>query len=231
MFILTELTPNPEALKFIPHSRLTDGASWSFERAGFRAERSPLAARLFGLDGVRRIYVAADFLTITRDPGGPGWDRLRREAIQAIADHLESGEPAVTEAAPSEAAAADEIEAEIRQVLGLHVRPGVARDGGEVLFERFEQDTGVLWIRMQGACGGCPSARLTLKAGVERIVRRYVPEVMSVQEVPTEPVAGAAATRIGRWLKAAGEGAGRGVRTVFTHSGRELSSRPPNAPG
>jgi Fe-S cluster biogenesis protein NfuA len=221
VFILTERTPNPEAMKFLPDARLTDGAAWSFEREGFDAAASPLAARLFAVEGVRRVFITPDFLTVSRETHGPTWEALRYEVIAAIADHLESGAVAVAmcAAAPD---AEDEIETEIRQVLGLYVRPGVARDGGEVLFERFDPACGVLWVRMQGACGGCPSARMTLKESVERIVRRYVPEVLRVEEIvaaPAEPTE----SRVRRWLSGLKDHAtGARPRTIFTRGGAPI---------
>lgn len=227
MIILTEPTPNPEALKFIPQAKLIPAGSWSFERTGFQPDRSPLARRIFAAAEVRRVYVAPDFLTATRDAEGPHWDRLRYLVIAAIADHIESGEPAVTEAPPEEPQ--DEgIEADIRQVLELGVRPGVAKDGGEVLFDRFDAETGVLWIRMQGACGGCPSSRQTLKGGIERIVRRYVPEVLSVQETPSASPQPGPAAKVARWMAQLGESGGEGARTVFSYRGREARRRSPS---
>jgi NFU1 iron-sulfur cluster scaffold homolog, mitochondrial len=221
VFILTERTPNPEAMKFLPDTRLTDGAAWSFERENFDPLASPLAARLFAVEGVRRIFITPDFLTVSRETVGPTWEDLRYAVIAAIADHLESGAVAVAAtAAPPDAE--DEIEAEIRQVLGLYVRPGVARDGGEVLFERFDPACGVLWVRMEGACGGCPSARMTLKSSVERIVRRYVPEVLRVEEVmaaPAEP----AGSRVKRWLSGLKDHTvGSRPRTIFTRGGMPI---------
>ena len=230
MLVLTEQTPNPDALKFIPElpagAPLTRGATHAFARDGFDAARSALAAALFEQEGVERVFLAPDFVTVTRAADGPPWSVLRYEVIPRIADHLQSGAPAVADdLPPAEDEAGDQVEWEIRQVLGLYVRPGVARDGGDVLFERFDADTGVLWIRMQGACGGCPSSRLTLKAGVEQIVRRYVPEVVRVEEIeaaerPAEP------SRLRRWIESFGD-RGSGARPVFTHAGREI--RPASA--
>ena len=220
MFILTEHTPNPEALKFIPHVALTCGASrWCASAAD-----APLAARLFVLDGVRRVFIAPDFVTVTRAPDGPAWSDLRYDVIAAIAEFLETGEAALADhgLAAGTPLDDDEVVAEIRQALGLYVRPGVARDGGDVLFERFEPETGVVWVKMQGACGGCPSSRLTLKAGIEQILRRYVPEVLRVEEVASEPVA-PAGPRWAGWAKAAAAPL-QGARTLFTHSGRAMNS-------
>lgn len=228
MFILTEATPNPAAMKFVPHVRLTDGASRDFAREGFDPRWSPLAARLFALAGVRAVYVAADFVTVTRDRDGEAWSTFRLRAIGAIADHLESGDPAIAPALPEAATApaaigAEEIEDEIRSVLGLYVRPGVARDGGDVLLERFDAQTGMLWIRMHGACGGCPSSRQTLKLGVERIVRRYVPEVLSVEEAAPQASRQPSLSRLKDWLTSADAHAGPRPRTRFTHGGKEIS--------
>ncbi|RAK53833.1 NifU family protein [Phenylobacterium soli] len=233
MLVLTEQTPNPDALKFIPElapgARLTEGATYALARSGFDAARSTLAAALFGLAGVERVFVAPGFVTVTRAAAGPPWSALRYAVIAAIAEHLASGAPAIADDSPPvEDAGQDPIEEEIRQVLGLHVRPGVARDGGDVLFERFDADTGVLWIRMQGACGGCPSSRLTLKSGIEQIVRRYVPEVARVEEIGGAP-APAGASRLRRWIEGFG-GRGAGARPVFTHGGREIPRRPERTP-
>ncbi len=236
MFILTERTPNPDAMKFTPHVQLTDGASFSFSQEDFADGASALAARLFALAGVSRVYIGPEFVTVTRARGGPPWATLRFPAIAAIADHLETGEPAVAQASSADAQACDgSIEAEIRNVLARHVQPGVARDGGEILFDRFEPATGVVWIRMQGACGGCPSARLTLKAGVETILRRYVPEVLGVEESAGEAVGPPAAARLKTWLAGLGGRDGPPQRPRFTHGGKDMARRvapgdPPAAP-
>ena len=219
MFILTEKTPNPDALKFLPHAALTAG-----ERRWFASgEGSPLAARLFELEGVARVFIAPDFVTVTRRPDGPSWAELRYPAIAAIADHLAAGEPAIVQSIelPDESAAADDdqVVAEIRRVLAEHVRPGVARDGGDVVFEGFDPDTGVVWLKLEGACGGCPSSRMTLKAGIEQLLRHYVPEVTYVEQTFAET-----APPPRPWTKwsAAASHARAGARTLFTHAGREL---------
>lgn len=228
MLILTEQTPNPDALKFLPHRRLTDGAAHAFDRDDFDPRDSALAERLFALEAVRHVLIAEDFVSVTRDPRGEGWASLKIKVIAGIADHLASGAPAVT--APgtpggdAPGSAEGQVESEIRQVLGLYVRPGVARDGGDILFDRFDADAGVLWIRLRGACGGCPSSRLTLKAGIERIVRRYVPEVLRVEEtVEDEASQEGVGARLKRWADRLRSGAPGGPprppRPVFTHRG------------
>lgn len=215
MFIVTEQTPNPDALKFVPDAPLTQGAS----RWCTTADASPLARRLFDLDGVHAVFIAPGFVTVTRAPHGPAWSQMRYPIIAAIAEHLTSGEPALAEAPAGETPLEDEVVADIRQVLDVHVRPGVSRDGGDVLFDRFDPATGVVWIRMQGACGGCPSSRLTLKQGVERILRQYVPEVARVEELPPD-VSSRPKPRWTDWARApAGQAADKG-RTLFTFGGR-----------
>jgi Fe-S cluster biogenesis protein NfuA len=230
VFIVTEQTPNPDAMKFEPHVHLTDGAAFAFNRADFDPLQSPLAERLFALADVVAVFVAPEFVTVTRSSTGRPWPALRRDAIAAIADHLDSGEAAIAHNAaagmapsPSAKLAEEDIEAEIRSVLHLWVRPGVARDGGDILFDRFDADAGVLWIRMQGACGGCPSSRLTLKAGVERIVRRYVPEVLSVEEAAAD-AATPSPSRLKDWLASMPARTGPAKRPIFTYRGREISS-------
>jgi Fe-S cluster biogenesis protein NfuA len=226
--ILTAQTPNPDAMMFTPDVRLTAGAAAAFTRRMFKPHRSALAERLFALDDVEAVYVAPAFVTVTRSPTGRTWPALRLEAIAAIAEHLASGAAALAaesmgESAPASArpGADADLEAEIRTVLHLWVRPGVARDGGDIRLERFDATTSVLWISMHGACGGCPASRLTLKAGVERIVRRYVPEVMSVEaavdDAPPRP------SRLKGWLASLPLRAGESKRPVFTHQGREIS--------
>lgn len=223
MFISTERTPNPEAMRFDPHVALTSGASRTFDRAAFEAGQSLLADALFAIEGVRSLFIAPDFLTVLRDPDGPAWSELRYQVIAALADHLASGAPSVVDASSAVQTAPSEIEDEIRQVLGLYVRPAVARDGGDIIFDRYDAESGVLWIRMQGACGGCPSSQLTLRAHVERIVRRYVPEVRAVDQAAGGEAGESAAVRMKRWLSSLARPSGeRPARTLFTHAGRSL---------
>jgi Fe-S cluster biogenesis protein NfuA len=222
--IAIERTPNPDAMKFAPDARLTDGQARSFSRTDFVAHQSPLAARLFAIADVSAVFIAEDFVTVTRDAGGRPWAKLQPEALAAIADHLASGAAALAAEATTPQPAPvseEEVEAEIRDVLGRWIRPGVARDGGDILFDRFDNQTGVLWIRMQGACGGCPSSRLTLKATVERLVRRYVPEVLRVEEVGAGAEPGRPSP-LAAWLKGRPVPDGSGTRPVFTHRGREV---------
>ncbi|MDZ4319718.1 MAG: NifU family protein, partial [Phenylobacterium sp.] len=159
-----------------------------------------------------------DFLTVLRHPSREPWAELRYQVLETLADHLHSGLAAVDGAALKPTPQGEPIAEEIREVLARHVRPGVARDGGDVQFVSFDAPSGVLTILMLGACGGCPSAAATLKATVEALVRRYVPEVLTVVEAAP---AAATARRRSSWLaKMTGSAApGSGARTRFTHNG------------
>lgn len=216
MLILSERTPNPDALKFLPHRRLTDGRGWSFARDSADLACSPLAAALLEMASVERVHIGEDFVTVTRAAAGEAWTTLRIQVIAVIAEVLGDDGPAIRPP-DGEPVAESPLEEEIRQVLGAYVRPGLARDGGDIVFDRFDPASGVLWVRMEGACGGCPSSRMTLKQAVEQIVRRYVPEVMAVEE------AGAAGPRREpswkRWLGRT-EAGDAPRRTLFSYNGR-----------
>ena len=188
MFIQTESTPNPEVLKFLPGRQVLAGGSREFPDAD-AAEVSPLARAVFALDGVKRVYFGDDFLTVTKDPDHE-WAHLKAPILAEIMDHFTSGAP-ILEGAEAEVVAGDEqvyegdvalIVAEIKDLLDTRVRPAVAQDGGDILFSRFEPDTGVVWLHMRGACSGCPSSAATLKAGVENMLKHYVPEVTRVEQ-------------------------------------------------
>jgi Fe-S cluster biogenesis protein NfuA len=186
MFIQTETTPNPQVLKFLPGRELLPGGSREFVTEA-EAGASPLARALFGLPGVTRVYFGDDFLTVTKDPDWD-WSHLKAPILAEIMDHFTSGAPLV-EGEEAEAAADEVYEgetalvvAEIKDLIETRIRPAVAQDGGDILFARFEPDTGVVYLNMRGACSGCPSSAATLKAGVENLLRHYVPEVTRVEQ-------------------------------------------------
>jgi Fe-S cluster biogenesis protein NfuA len=191
MFIQTEATPNPATLKFLPGRVLAESGPREF-RSVEEAEASPLAKRLFGIEGVTAVFVGSDFLTVSKTVGGLDWPQMKAPVLAAIMDHFTSGEPLFAEEADGEAPGdghrayegdAAQIVAEIKDLLDTRIRPAVAQDGGDILFDRFEAETGVLWLQMRGACSGCPSSSATLKAGVENMLRHYVPEVTRVEQV------------------------------------------------
>ena len=184
MFIQTEATPNPNVLKFLP------GREVSPEPREFRtieeAAASPLAEGLFQLEGVTGVFYGADYISVSRDPAGPDWPAMKAPVLAAIMDHFVSGAPLMREGAADSAEAGgedSEIVAEIKQLLDSRIRPAVAQDGGDILFDGFDEASGVLTLRMRGACAGCPSSSATLKAGVEQMMKHYVPEVTRVEQV------------------------------------------------
>lgn len=185
MFIETEATPNPATLKFLPGRDVMGGAGTAdFAEAG-AADRSPLAGRLFALDGVARVFLGADFVTVTK-ADATDWQHLRPQVLGAILEHALSGQPVLEGGGPEDEAedvdpADAEVVAQIKDLLDTRVRPAVAGDGGDIVFRGFRD--GVVRLKMQGACSGCPSSRATLKHGVETMLRHYVPEVVAVEQV------------------------------------------------
>lgn len=183
MFIETEGTPNPATLKFLP-GRPVAGATTADFAAPVDAGTSPLAARLFALDGVARVFLGADFVTVTKSDD-VDWTQLKARVLGAIMDHALSGEPALTAAAAAvqeDCAPEDaEVVAQIKELLDTRVRPAVAGDGGDIVFRGYRD--GVVWLHMQGSCSGCPSSTATLKHGIETMLRHYVPEVRRVEQV------------------------------------------------
>lgn len=182
MLIQTEITPNPCALKFIPGPRLlAQPMDFPNQHTG---QTSPLAMRLFSLNGVKSVFIGEDFLTVTKEDIVE-WDTLKPQLSAAIYDHLSSGKPVISETTPTEPTAltedAEGVVKDIQDILNTRVRPAVAQDGGDIVFEKFED--GVVYLRLKGACSGCPSSTITLKSGIENMLRYYVPEVQEVRSV------------------------------------------------
>ena len=181
MFIQTEATPNPATLKFLPGAAVMPGGGTANFLTADQAGHSPLAKRLFELDGVAGIFLGADFITVTK-AGTADWAAMKPVILGAIMDHFTSGQPAVeTQAAGPAAAADDPVVTQIKELLDTRVRPAVAQDGGDIVFRRFEN--GVVYLHMQGSCSGCPSSTATLKHGIENMLRHYIPEVAEVRAV------------------------------------------------
>jgi Fe-S cluster biogenesis protein NfuA len=183
MFIQTEPTPNPNVLKFLPGRDVADSPT-DFVN-GQEAAASPLAEALFALEGVTGVFFGYDYVSVTRETQGPEWATMKAPILAAVMDHFVSGAPLMRGgAAAAQSSAEDtEIVAEIKQLLDSRIRPAVAQDGGDILFDAFDEETGVLTLRMRGACAGCPSSSATLKAGVEQMMKHYVPEVTRVEQV------------------------------------------------
>lgn len=187
MFIQTEPTPNPDTLKFLPGETVA-GTVGPFDYADLSAAaNSPLARALFEVEGVVRVFLGSDFLSISKAPDAD-WKHVRPMALAAIMDHYMSGLP-VVEGATSEAPAEEktydgetaEIVAEIKELIDTRVRPAVAQDGGDIIFHDFDDETGIVKLSMRGACAGCPSSTYTLKQGIENMLRAYIPEVTAVE--------------------------------------------------
>jgi len=193
MFIQTEDTPNPQSLKFVPGQPvLGEGKLGMDFPTPESASLSPLAEALYSVDGVTGVYLGADFVTVTKD-ASVEWLHIKPEVVGSIADFLTAGLPVINEEAaakPSSATPLEDYEGEDREVveqiielIDTRVRPAVAADGGDIVFQHFEPRTGVVFLSMQGACSGCPSSTYTLKAGIENMLKHYVPEVAKVEPV------------------------------------------------
>lgn len=182
MFIQTEQTPNPATLKFLPGRDVLGRGTADFPDSS-TAARSPLATRLFGIDGVRGVFLGADFVTITKTDDGD-WFDLKPLVLGALLDHFTAGEAILTgEGADghTDSGEDDEVVAQIKELLDQRVRPAVAQDGGDITFHGFQD--GVVYLTMRGACSGCPSSTATLKAGIERLLTHYIPDVREVRAV------------------------------------------------
>ena len=184
MFIQTEPTPNPATLKFIPGQTVMPTGTADFPSSE-TAGNSPLASRLFAIDGVSGVFFGPDFVTITKGDAFE-WDHLKPGLLGAIMEHYQSGAPVIegeyTSGGHAEHDGEDgEIVGQIKELLDTRVRPAVAQDGGDITFHGF--DKGIVYLHMQGACAGCPSSTITLKMGIENLLRHYIPEVVEVRPV------------------------------------------------
>ncbi len=180
MFIQTEQTPNPSTLKFLPGRVVLEKGTLDFADIE-NARTSPLARRLFAIEGVERVFFGSDFVTVTKS-ADKDWQIMKPSILGGIMEHYTSGEPVVTAEATAETdsgAEDDEVVAQIKDLLETRVRPAVAQDGGDIVFQDFRD--GVVYLHMQGSCSGCPSSTATLKMGIENLLKHYVPEVVEVQ--------------------------------------------------
>jgi Fe-S cluster biogenesis protein NfuA len=186
MFIQTESTPNPATLKFLPGREVMgEGAVADFPSAD-TAGRSPLARALFTIPDVSRVFFGADFISVTKGEGD--WKHLKPAVLGAIMEHFTRGEALIEGAAEeSEAERYGEADAEvveqIKELIETRVRPAVAQDGGDIIFRGFDGGTGIVSLHLQGSCAGCPSSTMTLRNGIENMLRHYVPEVTAVEAV------------------------------------------------
>jgi Fe-S cluster biogenesis protein NfuA len=184
MFIQTESTPNPATLKFLPGQAILSAGTADFPSVE-AAESSPLARRVFAAGGVAGVFFGPDFVTVTKTDDAE-WSHIKPGILGAIMEHFQSGQPVIEGEAGSvghaEHSGPDaEIVVQIKELLDTRVRPAVAQDGGDITFHGF--DRGVVYLHMQGACAGCPSSTMTLKMGIENLLRHYIPEVLEVRPV------------------------------------------------
>lgn len=185
MFIQTESTPNPATLKFLPGQTVLEVGTADFPSAD-TAGKSPLATRIFDVEGVTGVFFGVDFVTVTKAEAIE-WDHVKPAILGAIMEHYQSGASVMDgDHKPSDGHAEHtgedgEIVTQIKSLLDTRVRPAVAQDGGDITFHGF--DRGVVYLHMQGACAGCPSSTLTLKMGIENLLRHYIPEVVEVRPV------------------------------------------------
>ncbi|WP_377508627.1 NifU family protein [Octadecabacter sp. R77987] len=184
MFIQTESTPNPATLKFLPGQTVLASGTADFASADAAAV-SPLAQRIFAVSGVAAVFFGTDFVTVTKSDD-TDWDHIKPAVLGAVMEHYQSGKP-VMEGEQAASGHAEhtgedgEIVNQIKELLDTRVRPAVAQDGGDITFHGF--DRGIVYLHMQGACAGCPSSTLTLKMGIENLLRHYIPEVVEVRPV------------------------------------------------
>jgi Fe-S cluster biogenesis protein NfuA len=181
MFIQTERTPNPATLKFLPGVPVMPSGTANFSVAA-EAQNSPLAAELFGVEGITGVFLGTDFITVTKIDD-KDWDIMKPQILGAIMEHFQSGKPVVEDdaTAPADDGELDGIAQQIKELIDTRVRPAVAQDGGDIIYKGFED--GVVFLHMQGACAGCPSSTATLKNGIENMLRHYIPEVTEVRAI------------------------------------------------
>lgn len=190
MLIRTELTPNPSTRKFLPGETMMEAGTRDFADAE-SAGASPLAAALFSAGSVEGVFFGRDFISVTAAPGA-SWDELEPEIVGILLDHFVSGAPLFNTASAAGIQVADgpdfeedpadaDIIAQIQELIETRVRPAVAQDGGDIIYRGYKD--GHLYLGLQGACHGCPSSAITLKNGIENLIRHYVPEVETVEAV------------------------------------------------
>lgn len=173
-----ERTPNPNSIKWVVGRPVVDGAASAHFDAAPPSAVSPLAARLFAIEGVTGVFLASNFVTVTKRPDLE-WTDLAQPVVDAIKGSLEDGGEALGPAFRPEAAAAQgEVVDRIRRILDEEVRPAVAMDGGDIVFSAFRD--GIVELYLHGSCSGCPSSTATLKLGIEARLREAVPEVQGV---------------------------------------------------
>ena len=184
MFIQTEATPNPATLKFLPGRSVLENSTLDMPTKESAAQ-SPLAARLFDIPNVGGVFFGSDFISVTKTDGD--WQQMKPAILGAIMEHYMSGVPLLADGAKPEHTAAEEFfdakdaetVATIKDLIETRVRPAVAGDGGDITFRGYKE--GVVYLKMKGACSGCPSSTATLRHGIQNLLRHFVPDVVEVR--------------------------------------------------
>ncbi|NNE58228.1 MAG: NifU family protein [Hellea sp.] len=189
MFIQTEDTPNPATLKFLPGRDVTGPKQppRDFQR-GEDVAGAPLAEMLFMIPDVARVFFGEDYVSVTKADSAD-WKHLKPSVLGAIMDFFVAGGVPLTDQIAAEAEEEHvyegdtaEIVEQIKELIELRVRPAVAQDGGDIVFKHFDDLEGTVFLEMRGACAGCPSSTMTLKSGIENLLKHYVPEVNRVEQ-------------------------------------------------
>ena len=190
MFIQTQTTPNPNSLKFIPGIKILNHMNTHDFDSIESARISPLARQLFKIDGVTRVFIAPDFISVTKDENDMVWNLMKPDIFACIMDFFSSNQPVLLDEASisSDSTSINENDNEttimIKELLDTRIRPTVMEDGGDIRFVSFED--GIVKLALQGSCSGCPSSSVTLKNGIENMMQFYIPEVISVEAVDDE---------------------------------------------
>jgi Fe-S cluster biogenesis protein NfuA len=180
MFIQTVETPNPETLKFVPGTEILKSGTRTYSSEDNWSD-SPIAGSIFKVEGVKGVFIGKNFISVTKAPD-QDWEFLKPLTLAAIMDHFLSGMPVVHESESKVTAkGGDDITNQIIDIIETRVRPAVAQDGGDIIFQDFKD--GVVYLELQGACSGCPSSTVTLKNGIENMLKHYIPEVTEVRSV------------------------------------------------
>ena len=186
MFIQTEQTPNPATLKFLP-GRVVMKEGTAFFQKIEEASNSPFASRLLNLDGVEGVFFGSDFITITKS-NEITWEIIKPIVLGSIMEHYNNDEETIISDQNNQGKESlqsknndSDIVKQIKELLDTRVRPAVAMDGGDIIYQSFKD--GIVYLQMQGACSGCPSSTATLKMGIENMLKHYVPEVQEVRPI------------------------------------------------
>jgi len=190
MFIQTQTTPNPNSLMFVPGQTVMESGSANFVTPR-EAMASPLAKKLFTIEGVKGVFFGSDFVTVSKGEDD-AWSLIKPEVFAAIMDFFASGQPLLLEGADLQAQDTaiheddSEVVAMIKELLDTRIRPAVQDDGGDIKYYNFDEETGYVYLKMLGSCASCPSSSVTLKSGIENMLMHYIPEVKAVVQAETE---------------------------------------------